>query len=303
MRHPESPVLLSVMTLLHTVREMQAHAEAARREGRRLALVPTMGALHEGHLELVRQARQHADHVTLSIFVNPTQFGPKEDFERYPRTLEEDLRRLHAMGGVDAVFAPSVAEMYPDGTGRGQGLTWVGVEQLDEHLCGPHRPGHFRGVATVVSKLFHICKPHVALFGLKDAQQFLILRRMAYDLNFDIDLVGVPTMREPDGLAMSSRNRYLTKGERTRAVVVPRAVLAAKRLIEEGETNVVAVLAAMRNELSVAPDARVQYLEVVETTTLQPVKTLVPGQEVLAAVAVYFSQTRLIDNAFARVPG
>lgn len=287
------------MELLRSVRAMQDAADAARRDGRRLALVPTMGALHPGHLALVRAARERADHVTVSIFVNPTQFAPGEDFDRYPRMLEKDLEKLTAGGGVDAVFTPDQQALYPS---AGDPLTWVTVERLDEHLCGAYRPGHFRGVATVVAKLFAACKPHVALFGLKDAQQFLILRRMARDLLFDVEVVGMETVREPDGLAFSSRNVYLSPEERRQAVVLSEAVAGARRRIEEGEQRVYVLVEAMRQTLAEAPAGRVQYAEVVDTDTLQPVEAIMPGQDVLAAVAVYFGATRLIDNAFATAP-
>ncbi|GIV59811.1 pantoate--beta-alanine ligase [Rhodocaloribacter litoris] len=288
------------MKLIRTVEAMQAEADGARRAGRRLALVPTMGALHEAHLALVREARHHADHLTVSIFVNPTQFAPGEDFDRYPRTLEADLEKLEALGGVEVVFAPDERAMYPGGQAAHR--TWVVVQGLDEHLCGRFRPGHFRGVATVVAKLFLACKPHVAVFGLKDAQQFLILRRMVHDLNFDVEMVGVPTVREPDGLALSSRNVYLTPEERAQAVVLSRAVEEARRLAGAGEQRVTLLVEAMRRALAEAPLARVQYAEVVDAETLQPVDLLQPGREALAAVAVFFGNTRLIDNAFIRVP-
>ena len=296
------------MDLIQTASAMQVRAERERQRGRRLALVPTMGALHEGHLALVREARRHADHVTVSIFVNPTQFGPGEDFERYPRTLEEDLERLEALGGVDVVLAPSVEEMYPGGpdpassAGQAVGRASVEVERLAEHLCGRYRPGHFRGVTTVVTKLFHLGRPHVAVFGLKDAQQFLVLRRMVEDLHFGIRLVGVPIMREADGLALSSRNVYLSPTERAQAVALSEAVAAARRAIEEGEQRVEALIETMLQRLAQADAARVEYAEVVDQATLRPLKRIEPGQDVLAAVAVYFGPTRLIDNAFVTAP-
>ena len=288
------------MKQIHTVEAMQAEAEAQRRAGRRLALVPTMGALHAGHLALVDAAKREADHVTVSVFVNPTQFGAGEDFEQYPRTLEADVQALEQEGGVDAVFAPTVRALYPEGPE--QLRTWVEVQELGRHLCGRHRPGHFRGVTTVVSKLFLACRPHVAVFGRKDAQQFIILRRMVRDLNMGIDLVGVPTVREADGLALSSRNRYLSEDERRQAVVLFEAVQEAGRRVQKGEQRVARLVETMLRTLAQAPDARVQYAEVVETKTLQPVERIAPGQEVLAAVAVFFGETRLIDNCFARAP-
>ncbi len=291
------------MELIRTVDDMQAHADAARSKGHTLALVPTLGALHEGHLALVRRALEEADHVTVSVFVNPTQFGPDEDYDEYPRDLEGDQEKLKALG-VDALFAPSVEEMYPyanDDAIPGP-LAWVEVEHLDEHLCGAYREGHFRGVTTVVTKLFHACKPDIGVFGKKDAQQYVILKHLVEDLLLDIDIVGVPTVREPDGLAQSSRNAYLSDEEREQATVLYEAVTAAREAIEGGEQDAQAVVRAMDNILVTAPDGEVEYAEVVDAHTLQPVEHLAPGQEVLAAVAVYFGETRLIDNAFVQVP-
>lgn len=291
------------MEVFRTVDEMQAHADAARADGRTLALVPTLGALHEGHLALVRRALDEADHVTVSVFVNPTQFGPDEDYDDYPRDLEGDRSKLETRG-VDAMFAPSVAEMYPavaDDRLPGP-LAWAEVEHLDEHLCGAYREGHFRGVTTVVTKLFHACKPDRAVFGTKDAQQYVIIRRLVEDLLFDIEVVGVPTVREDDGLALSSRNAYLDPDERAQATVLYEAVRAARTAIEGGEQDPNAVVRAMHRILGGAPDAEVEYASVVDAHTLQPVDRLAPRRDVLAAVAVYFGETRLIDNAFVEVP-
>jgi len=291
------------MELIRTVDAMQAHADAARAEGQTLALVPTLGALHEGHLALVRRALEEADHVTVSVFVNPTQFGPDEDYDDYPRDLEGDRETLDALD-VDALFAPSVEEMYPyvDDAALPGPLAWVSVEHLDKHLCGAYREGHFRGVTTVVTKLFHACKPDLGVFGKKDAQQYVILQRMVEDLLLDIDIIGVPTVREPDGLAQSSRNDYLDPDERTQATVLHEAVSAAETAIDGGEQEADAVVRAMENTLATAPDADVQYAEVVDANTLQPVDHLASGQEILAAVAVFFGDTRLIDNTFVQVP-
>jgi pantoate--beta-alanine ligase len=292
------------MDIIRTVDAMQAHADARRCEGHTQALVPTMGALHDGHFALVRTALDRAEHVVVSIFVNPTQFGPDEDYGRYPRDLEADRDALAEMG-VDAIFAPPVDEMYPHADRAagdiGQRL-WVEPTQLDEHLCGRYRPGHFRGVTTVVTKLFNVCKPDVVVFGRKDAQQLVILQRMVDDLGFDIDVVGVPTVREEDGLACSSRNQYLSDSERAQAVVLSEAVQTARERIQEGEQAGNAVVRAMRKTLGQAPDAEIQYAQVVDAHTLQPVDRIAPGQEVLAAVAVYFGDTRLIDNAFVTAP-
>ena len=291
------------MELIRTVDAMQDHADAARADGQTLALVPTLGALHDGHIALVRRALEEADHVTVSVFVNPTQFGPDEDYEAYPRDLKGDQQTLGALG-VDAVFAPTVEEMYPyvDDEALPGPLAWVSVDYLDHHLCGAYREGHFRGVTTVVTKLFHACKPDLGIFGRKDAQQYVLLKRLVEDLLFDIEIIGVETVREPDGLAKSSRNAYLDPSEREQATVLYEAVTAAEEAIGRGEQEAQAVVRAMENALSAAPDAEVQYAEVVDAHTLQPIEHIEPGQEVLAAVAVFFGDTRLIDNTFVRVP-
>ena len=291
------------MNHLRTVEAMHARADAARADGDTLALVPTLGALHEGHIALVRRALEEADHVTVSVFVNPTQFGPDEDYDAYPRDLARDREILEALD-VDVLFAPPVEEMYPFAGDDvlPNPLAWVSVEQLDEHLCGAYRDGHFRGVTTVVTKLLHACKPDLAVFGKKDAQQYVILHRLVEDLLLDVDIVGVPTVREDDGLAQSSRNEYLDPNERAQATVLYEAVTAAQEAIEQGEQAASAVVRAMENELATAPDANVQYAEVVDARTLQPLDRLSPGQDVLAAVAVFFGDTRLIDNTFVQVP-
>jgi pantoate--beta-alanine ligase len=281
------------MERFHAVAAMQARADAARASGRRLALVPTMGALHEGHLALVEEAKRRADHVTISVFVNPTQFAPGEDFSAYPRTLEADLDALEKAGGVDAVFAPDAAEVYPFGLPP---FTTVRVRDLGNHLCGPFRPGHFEGVTTVVAKLFLACRPHLAVFGEKDAQQLAIVRRMAAELGFGVEVVGHPIVREADGLALSSRNRYLTPEERAQAVVLSEAVRAARSAAEAGERRAAALVDAMRRAVARAPLARLQYAEVVDAETLQPAEALAPGRY-LAALAAFFGTTRLIDNA------
>ncbi|MEO1075165.1 MAG: pantoate--beta-alanine ligase [Bacteroidota bacterium] len=293
---------LLAMDLLRTVEDMQAIADRARCQGRRLVLVPTMGALHDGHVALVEEAHRQGNHVTVSIFVNPTQFGPGEDYEQYPRTLADDLERLAGTNGgrgVACVFAPTVASMYP--LGLPVRMT-VEPNGLDRHLCGAHRPGHFQGVTTVVTKLFNACRPHVAVFGRKDAQQFLILRRMARELNTSIELVGVETVREADGLALSSRNRYLTDEERGQAVVLSQALRAVTAAVSAGERDAKALVRALLDHMQSSHLARVQYAEIVDTDTIQPVPTLEPGREALAAVAVFFGSTRLIDNAFLTVP-
>lgn len=284
------------MRVISSPEQAQQAVKRAKSAGSRVALVPTMGALHEGHLALVSRAVEEGDFIVVSIFVNPTQFGPEEDLARYPRDLEGDLEKLAARG-VDLVFTPSTGDMYPDGAS-----TWVEVEGADEHLCGPHRPGHFRGVTTVVAKLFNICLPDRAVFGLKDAQQFLIVRRMVRDLNFPVELVGCPTVREADGLALSSRNVYLNERERKQAVVLSKAVTAARKLIEDGERDPQKVEEAMKAVVASAPDAQLQYAEVVRAETIAPVDRLEPADEVVAALAVFFGNTRLIDNTFVVVP-
>lgn len=252
--------------------------------------VPTMGYLHEGHLALVRRARAENDHVVVSIFVNPTQFGPNEDYARYPRDPERDLAMLRAEG-VDVVFMPSVQQMYPEGF-----ATYVNVERLTERLEGAHRPGHFRGVTTVVTKLFNILQPHRAYFGQKDAQQLIVIRRMTRDLAFPIEIVDVPTVREPDGLAMSSRNVYLSADERRAATVLFRALEQARQLWDAGVRDGSRLRAAMRAVVESEPLARVDYVSVADPDTLEELDAA--GDRALASLAVRLGSTRLIDCAW-----
>jgi pantoate--beta-alanine ligase len=273
------------------VAAMQRVARSLKRHGR-IGLVPTMGFLHEGHLGLVRAARKQSDSVVVSIFVNPIQFGPKEDFRRYPRDFARD-RRLLASAGADVVFYPRVEEMYPAGF-----ATFVDVERLGDGLCGKSRPGHFRGVATVVAKLFNIVLPDVSVFGAKDAQQAFVIRRMARDLGFHTSIVILPTAREKDGLAMSSRNVYLSPEERAEAPVLHRSLLLARRLIVQGERQAAKVKAAMRRMVSRESGGRIDYVEMVDTDELRPVRTI--KGETLIALAVFFGKTRLIDNTIVR---
>ncbi len=287
------------MEILRTVAAMQQHADAQRCAGKKLALVPTMGALHEGHLSLVSHAKTLADHVSVSIFVNPTQFGPNEDFGAYPRTIEADLEKLESLGGVDAVFLPGVDDMYPGSQAAHK--AWVEVKDLDQHLCGAYRDGHFLGVTTVVTKLFNACRPHLGVFGLKDAQQFLILRRMSQDLNMGIELVGVPTYRETDGLAASSRNIYLSDEQRNEAPALYAGLQLGKAAIEAGEKSPAAVREVVANHIRTNTAGEIQYIEVVDTRDIQPVDTLNGQTEVLIALAVFFGRTRLIDNVFVSV--
>lgn len=273
---------------LTTIAETRARLASARAGGATVGLVPTMGALHEGHLSLIRRARAENGLVLVSIFVNPTQFGPGEDLQRYPRDLGRD-RVLAEEAGAGLIFAPTVAEMYPEGYS-----TWVDVEGLTSGLCGGSRPGHFRGVCTVVTKLFTICRPDRAYFGEKDAQQLAVLTRMARDLDLAVEIVPCPTMREPDGLAMSSRNTRLTPEQRAQAPVLNRALEAAKQLVLEGERDAAVLDAAVRSTLAEAELARVDYVEIVRADDLTRVSA-VEGR-CLVAVAVWFGDTRLIDN-------
>ena len=273
---------------------MQAWADGEHRAGRRVALVPTMGALHEGHLALVKEARRRAERVVVSIFVNPMQFNRRDDFERYPRTLDVDATAC-AAAGVDAVYAPSPAAMYPEGY-----QSHVEVTKLTEPLCGAARPGHFRGVTTVVTKLFHAVRPDVAVFGEKDYQQLAVIRRMTADLDFGIEIVGVPTVREADGLAMSSRNRLLSASDREAARCVPRALDAAADAVARGVSGADAVVAGASAVIAAEPRARLEYAEARDSETLEVVEG-VTGPTLLA-LAVWVGSVRLIDNRVL-VPG
>ena len=275
--------------VLRTVAETAAWAESLRRSGRRLALVPTMGFLHEGHVSLMREGRQRADAVAASIFVNPTQFGPKEDLSRYPRDMEGDLEKC-ASAGVEAVFAPVPAEVYPPGY-----QTYVDVEQVSQGLCGARRPGHFRGVATVVTKLLCLFKPQLALFGEKDYQQLQVIRALERDLNLGVEIIGMPTIREPDGLAMSSRNAYLSPEDRQRALALSRGLAAAQSLCRSGTRETAALVGAVRRELEAA-GLREDYVELVDATSLTPLPAVTPGQPARLLVAAFVGSTRLIDN-------
>ena len=276
------------MQTLTEPRTMQAWADAEHAAGRRIALVPTMGALHAGHLALVDEARKHADRVVVSVFVNPIQFDRRDDFEKYPRTLADDSAMCTA-AGVDAIYAPAAAAMYPEGFQSG-----VDVAGLTEPLCGAARPGHFRGVTTVVTKLFHAVRPDVAVFGEKDFQQLAVIRRMIADLDFGIRIVGVPTVREADGLALSSRNRRLGAEDRAAAVCVPHALDAAADAVAGGETRAPVVVDRAVRVIAGEPRARLEYAE------LRDPETLVEVQEVAApallALAVWVGGVRLIDN-------
>jgi len=276
------------MLVVRTIAEARQACARFRAAGKSLGLVPTMGALHAGHLSLVRAAKESCDAVAVSIFVNPTQFGPKEDFSSYPRVFEQDCQTLQA-AGVDVVFAPSVEEMYPPGAS-----TFVEVEGLSDRLDGASRPGHFRGVATVVAKLFHIFAPDLAFFGQKDAAQVAVLRRMVRDLRFAVELKVCPTMREPDGLAMSSRNRNLSEGERRQALVLYRALSAVEKRFQGGEVDSGKLIGEAQRILKEEPGVQVEYFRVVDPETLEDVADVSPGS--LVAVAARVGATRLIDN-------
>lgn len=282
------------MTILTSADAVQSASDDWKRQGNSVGVVPTMGALHRGHMDLISKALDRVDKVIVSVFVNPTQFAPGEDFDRYPRDFDNDALLIEEAGGVAAIFAPSEEEMYPETPI----LTSVRVDKLDKNLCGPFRPGHFDGVATIVARLLNICRPDVAFFGMKDAQQLAIIRKLVADLNFGIDIVGVPTVREPDGLALSSRNAYLSSDEREQAVILSRAVARAGELIRAGERTSAVIETEMLTMLESVPLARVQYAEVVDGIELQRHQILPPRKPAIAATAVYFGTTRLIDNCF-----
>ena len=278
------------MKVVHSIQEMRALCRAAKANDQRLGFVPTMGALHAGHLALVRAARAQSKTVAASIFVNPTQFGPNEDFAKYPRGLERDQQLLEAEG-VSLVFVPTVEEMYPPGAS-----TFVNVDGLADRLCGRSRPGHFRGVATVVAKLFHTVEPNVAYFGQKDAAQAAIIRKMVRDLAFDIEIVVVPTVREADGLALSSRNAYLNPTERKQALVLYRALTRVQTLADQGERSPARLIEAAKGVFREEPSVRLDYVEIVDQETLKPVSDISRGA--LIAVAAFVGAARLIDNIF-----
>lgn len=276
------------MKVVHTIAEVRQAVGAAHKAGRQVGLVPTMGALHAGHGKLVETARAGSDFVVVSIFVNPLQFGPSEDYARYPRTLAADAEFCRERG-ADLVFAPTVNEMYPQ-----QQVTFVTVDDITNTLCGSSRPGHFRGVATVVAKLFNIVQPDVAYFGQKDGQQVAVIKRMVADLSIPVQIAVVPTVRESDGLAMSSRNAYLTPENRQAAPVLHKALQGALAMLRNGERDAQKVRRYLYDVIGAEPRARIDYAEVVDANTMQPV-TQITGS-VMLAVAVYFGDTRLIDN-------
>jgi pantoate--beta-alanine ligase len=276
------------MEIAKTISSVRNLVKAARSQGKRIGFVPTMGALHAGHISLIDAAVEQTGFVVVSIFVNPTQFGPGEDFQKYPRPFDKDVDICREKG-VDVVFAPTPDEMY-----AAANLTWVTVEKLTEPLCGQFRPGHFRGVTTVCAKLFNIVQPHVAFFGQKDAQQAVVIKRMITDLNMPLEIVICPTVRELDGLAVSSRNQYLTEKQRKDAIYVYKSLQKCREMVEAGATDVQQITAEMRKVLGQLPSIRIEYVSIVDAETLQSLDRVVG--RVLAAVAVRLGSTRLIDN-------
>jgi pantoate--beta-alanine ligase len=278
------------MEIINRIPRMASISRELHTTGKRIGLVPTMGALHKGHLSLMGQAREMCDIVIASVFVNPTQFGPNEDLERYPRDLARDAE-LAFTRGVDFIFAPAAEDMYPPGF-----ATFVVVEGLSEKLEGTSRPGHFRGVTTVVNKLFNIVHPHFAFFGRKDAQQAIIIKRMVRELAMDTEIVVSPTVREEDGLALSSRNAYLSSDERKGALVLRRALERARTLYNGGERDSARLVAAMRALIEAEPLARLDYIAITDTVQLNSVDMIPADKPTLISLAVFFGKTRLIDN-------
>lgn len=276
------------MEIIENPQRMQERANQLRAEGKTIGFVPTMGYLHDGHLSLMRRARSECQTSVLSIFVNPTQFGPGEDLDRYPRDMEGDLQKA-ASEQVDLVYLPSARDMYPEGF-----RTYVTVEELSEKLCGASRPGHFRGVTTVVLKLFNLVKPHRAYFGEKDYQQLTIIRKMVEDLNLDLQIVGMPTVRESDGLAMSSRNAYLSAGERRSALSLSRALKRAGEMVARGERSAALLREEIRRTIEEEPNTEIDYIAVSHPLTLKDLERI--AGPTLIALAVQVGSTRLIDN-------
>lgn len=276
------------MDILTSLTDMQSRCLAERRAGRRIAFVPTMGFLHDGHASLLREGRRRGEVLVLSIFVNPTQFGPSEDLDRYPRDLERDLEIARA-AGVDLVWTPTPEQIYPSGY-----ATYVNVEGLTDVLCGESRPGHFRGVTTVVCKLFNVVQPDVALFGEKDFQQLAVIRRMTLDLNLPIEIVGMPIVREADGLAMSSRNVYLSAEERQQALTLSQGLALARRKVAAGERDSAVILTAVRGLIEAGPAARIDYAQICHRDTLCEQAQIDADSTLL--LAVFVGRTRLIDN-------
>ena len=276
------------MKLVDNISRMSTLVKMLKKEGKTIGLVPTMGYLHEGHLSLVRAAKKHTDIVVMSIFVNPIQFGAGEDFDKYPRDFKRD-EELARGAGVDVIFYPSEKEMYP-----AVYATYVNVEGLTENLCGASRPGHFKGVTTVVLKLFEIVKPDISYFGQKDAQQAIVIKKMAEDLNLDLEVRILPTVREKDGLAMSSRNTYLSESERRDALILYESLKKAESLVNQGERDCKKVITMIRETVKQKPSVKIDYISIVDTKALKNITTI--SKEALMALAVFIGKTRLIDN-------
>lgn len=281
------------MKILKDIKDLKGYIKQEKILQKKIGFVPTMGYLHEGHLSLIKRAKAENDICIVSIFVNPTQFGPNEDFEKYPRDFEHDCSLLES-ANVDALFLPEPEQMYPNGF-----QTYIEVGELTQNLCGTSRPGHFKGVTTVVAKLLNLVSPDRAYFGQKDAQQLLVIEKMVADLNMDIAIIGCPIIREEDGLAMSSRNSYLTKDERKQATVLCKSLKAAKAAIDSGERSCESIDRLIREIIAESPIGKIDYVEIVSRDTLQPIKVL--HGSALIALAVYFGKTRLIDNIFLEV--
>jgi len=278
------------MEVVHTIPELRAAVARARQAGKSVGFVPTMGCLHEGHLSLIRRAKEETSFVAVSIFVNPTQFGPNEDFSKYPRTFEDDRRGCQA-AGADLIFAPTAADFYPAGAS-----TWVDVEGVSAKLCGEFRPGHFRGVATVVAMLFNAVQADLAIFGRKDLQQLAVIRRMVRDLHMPVRILAHETIREPNGVAMSSRNRYLSPEQLAQATAIPAALAAAQALAKAGVTDAAKLRVAANDVLAAQPALKPQYCEIVDLETMAPVASTA-GLRCAIAIACHLGATRLIDNA------
>ncbi len=281
------------MKVAKTIESVRKLVKAARRRGKRIGFVPTMGALHIGHISLIEAAAKKCNFVVVSIFVNPTQFGPSEDFRKYPRPIKKDLA-ICRKAGVDVVFAPAAEQMYPQ-----KNLTWVNVEKLTEPLCGRFRPGHFRGVATICAKLFNIVAPDAAFFGQKDAQQAIVIKRMVTDLNMPLKIVVCPIIRESSGLAVSSRNRYLTRQQKKDAAYIYKALKKSGNLIKAGARKSETIIGEMRKILKQIPSMKTEYISIVDAETLQELEKV--SGKVLIAVAVKIGSTRLIDNILVDV--
>jgi len=281
------------MKVAKTIKSVRNLVKTAHDKGKKIGFVPTMGALHIGHISLIKAAKKKCNFVVVSIFVNPTQFGPGEDFEKYPRPLKADLE-ICRKSGVDVIFAPSLQQMYP-----GENMTWVNVKKLTEQLCGRFRPGHFRGVATICAKLFSIVAPDIAFFGQKDAQQAVVIKKMVADLNMPLKIVVCSTVCQADGLAVSSRNQYLTEQQKKDATYIYKALKKAKSLIKAGATKSKTIISEMKKILNRAPSIKIEYISIVDAETLQELEKI--GGRVLVAVAVKIGSTRLIDNILVDV--